>query len=135
MAKVKKKSKKGLIIGIVAAVVVVGLIVVPRLTDKTSIYTELTAKKDSINTYYTFSGNVESKNTQNVMAERIMRVSALLRRAKIASDNKLIVGSSIFDYNNFTVMVKNENFDLPKKEFQLIFKLLSQPMNISIKTL
>lgn len=64
------------------------------------------------------------------MDEMIMRVSALLRRAKIASDKKLVVGNTIFDYNNFTVKVKNENTDLPKKEFQLIFKLLSQPSRI-----
>lgn len=64
------------------------------------------------------------------MDEMIMRVSALLRRAKIASDKKLIVGNTIFDYNNFTVTIDNKNFDLPKKEFQLIFKLLSQPSRI-----
>lgn len=64
------------------------------------------------------------------MDEMIMRVSALLRRAKIASDKKLIVGTTIFDYNNFTVSVDNEKYDLPKKEFQLVFKLLSQPSRI-----
>lgn len=92
MAKVKKKSKKGLIIGIVVAVVVVGLIVVPRLTNKTSIYTEITAKKDSINTYYTFSGNVESKNTQNVMAEKIMQISEV----KVSEGNKVAKDAVIF---------------------------------------
>ena len=92
MAKVKKKSKKGLIMVIVAAVVVVGLIVVPRLTNKTSIYTEITAKKDSINTYYTFSGNVESKNTQNVMAEKIMQISEV----KVLEGNKVAKDAVIF---------------------------------------
>ncbi|MGH4120596.1 response regulator transcription factor [Clostridium sp.] len=64
------------------------------------------------------------------MDEMIMRVLALLRRAKIASDKKLIVGTTVFDYNNFMVAINNENFDLPKKEFQLVFKLLSQPSRI-----
>jgi two-component system OmpR family response regulator len=64
------------------------------------------------------------------MDEMIMRVTALLRRAKIASDKKMVVGTTIFDYNNFTVTINNEDFDLPKKEFQLVFKLLSQPSRI-----
>lgn len=64
------------------------------------------------------------------MDEMLLRVSALLRRAKIASDKKLIIGNYIFDYNNFAVTVSNECIYVPKKEFQLIFKLLSQPNRI-----
>jgi multidrug efflux pump subunit AcrA (membrane-fusion protein) len=92
MAKTKKKSKSGLVIGIVATVVVVGLIVVPMITNKGKIYTEQAVKKDSINTYYTFSGNVESKNTQNMMAEKIMQISDI----KIAEGNKVAKDDIIF---------------------------------------
>jgi HlyD family secretion protein len=92
MAKIKKKSKKGLIIGIVVAAAIVGVIVVPMFTNKTSIYTEVTAKKDSINTYYTFSGNVESENTQNVMAEKIMQISEV----KASEGNKVAKDAVIF---------------------------------------
>jgi len=64
------------------------------------------------------------------MEEMIMRVAAMLRRSKIASDKKIIVGITVFDYSNFTVTVDNESLELPKKEFQLVFKLLSQPNRI-----
>jgi DNA-binding response OmpR family regulator len=64
------------------------------------------------------------------MDEMLFRVSALLRRAKIDSDKKLVVGNSVFDYNDFTVTVGNNTFQLPNKEFRIIFKLLSQPKHI-----
>ncbi|MGH4120599.1 efflux RND transporter periplasmic adaptor subunit [Clostridium sp.] len=92
MAKNKKKSKSGLVIGIVVAVVIVGLIVIPMITNKANLYTEQTVKKDSINTYYTFSGNVESKNTQNVMAEKIMQISDI----KIKEGNKVAKDDILF---------------------------------------
>jgi DNA-binding response OmpR family regulator len=60
----------------------------------------------------------------------LLRISALLRRSKIASEKKMTVGSTLFDYNNFSVTVNDENIELPKKEFQLIYKLLSQQSRI-----
>jgi len=59
------------------------------------------------------------------MEEMLLRVSALLRRSKIASEKKLILGDTVFDYEKFTVTVQQKEIDLPKKEFQLIFMLLS----------
>jgi len=76
MAKTKKKSKKGLVFGILAVVVIAGLITAPMLAiNKGTLYMEETVKKGSIETYNTFSGNVESKNTQNVMAEKVLQIS------------------------------------------------------------
>lgn len=42
---------------------------------KQDIYSEETVKKGSIETYYIFSGNVESKDTQNIISEKIMQIS------------------------------------------------------------
>lgn len=64
------------------------------------------------------------------MDEMLLRVSALLRRAKTASDKKLVIGSTVFDYNDFSVTVVQQKFQLPNKEFQIVFKLLSQPNQI-----
>jgi two-component system OmpR family response regulator len=60
----------------------------------------------------------------------VLRVFALLRRAKIASEKEMVVGTTIFNYDNYTVTVNNINIELPKRELQLIFKLLSQPNRI-----
>ncbi len=60
------------------------------------------------------------------MDEMLLRVAALLRRAKIASEKKLVIGNTTLDYDKFTVNSNGVLQDLPKKEFMLIFKLLSQ---------
>jgi DNA-binding response OmpR family regulator len=57
--------------------------------------------------------------------EMILRISALLRRSKIASEHKLVIGDTELDYNALTVRYKDKQEELPQKEFLLLFKLLS----------
>lgn len=64
------------------------------------------------------------------MDEMLLRVFALLRRAKIASERRLVFGNTILDYEALTLDNGDENIALPKKEFQLLFKLLSSPNQI-----
>jgi len=64
------------------------------------------------------------------MEEMLIRVSALLRRAKIANEKKLIIGKTILDYESYSVITGNDIIELPKKEFQILFKLLSNPNKI-----
>lgn len=62
--------------------------------------------------------------------EMLLRIKALLRRAKIVSEKKLSVGNVVLDYNSFTVSRFDEVIELPQKEFQLLYKLLSYPGKI-----
>ncbi|UNK16584.1 response regulator transcription factor [Paenibacillus sp. N3/727] len=62
--------------------------------------------------------------------EMLLRVAALLRRAKIANEHRIVIGNSILDYNTLTVTVNEASIELPKKEFYLLFKLLSYPGKI-----
>lgn len=62
--------------------------------------------------------------------EMILRVGALLRRAKIANEHRLSFGSAELDYDSMTVTVNGESAQLPQKEFLLLFKLLSYPGKI-----
>ena len=62
--------------------------------------------------------------------EMLLRVTALLRRAKISNEHKIVVGDITIDYETLTVTTKTETFLLPKKEFYLLFKLLSYPKKI-----
>ena len=62
--------------------------------------------------------------------EMLYRIKALLRRAKIASDHKIVIGDVVLDYDSLTVSRGTESFELPKKEFMLLFKLLSYPGKI-----
>ena len=64
------------------------------------------------------------------LKEMLLRVKALLRRAQIANDHKLLVGNVILDYDALTVKMKEEIQELPPKEFYLLFKLLSYPNKI-----
>ena len=61
------------------------------------------------------------------ISELILRVGALLRRAKIAHERYIEVGSSSLDYSALTVTVGGKTETLPKKEFYLLFMLLSYP--------
>ncbi|MCB8816163.1 response regulator transcription factor [Desulfosporosinus shakirovi] len=64
------------------------------------------------------------------MNEMILRVSALLRRAKITNEHKIVIGEIVLDYDNLSINGPDLNIDLPKKEFLLLFKLLSYPKQI-----
>lgn len=62
--------------------------------------------------------------------EMVLRVSALLRRAKIVDKNLLKVGNIILNSETLTVEVEKDIYELPKKEFYLLHKLLSYPKKI-----
>ena len=57
--------------------------------------------------------------------EMILRIAALLRRAKIVNEHRLEVGNTVLDYDSLTVTAPAGVFELPKKEFMLLYKLLS----------
>lgn len=59
--------------------------------------------------------------------EMILRIKALLRRSKIAEEQKIVAGNTELVYDSFSVTVEGEPVVLPKKEFQILFKLLSFP--------
>lgn len=62
--------------------------------------------------------------------ELLLRVEALLRRAKISSDKKIAVGATVLDYDALTVTIDGVETILPRKEFYLLYKLLSYPNKI-----
>ena len=62
--------------------------------------------------------------------EFLYRIKALLRRAKIESERKILIGEVTLDYDSLTVTRKGEVQELPQKEFLLLYKLLSFPGKI-----
>jgi len=62
--------------------------------------------------------------------EMLLRIRALLRRAKIANDRRIIIGDVVLDYDTLTVSRGGEVQELPRKEFLLLYKLLSYPGKI-----
>ena len=62
--------------------------------------------------------------------EMLLRIKALLRRAQIVSDRRIVIGDVVLDYDSFTVSRNDEVQELPQKEFLLLYKLLSYPGKI-----
>ena len=62
--------------------------------------------------------------------EMLLRIRALLRRARIVSERKIVIGDVTLDYDSFTVRRGNEVQELPQKDFLLLYKLLSYPGKI-----
>ena len=65
--------------------------------------------------------------------ELIWRVNALLRRANIAQNKKIQIGNVTVDSEKYAVYNDAEYIEFPKKEFDLLFKLLSYPDRIFSK--
>ena len=62
--------------------------------------------------------------------EMLLRIKALLRRAKIVSERRIVIGDVVLDYDSLTVTRGAERQELPQKEFLLLYKLLSYPGKI-----
>ena len=57
-------------------------------------------------------------------------ILALLRRSRIVADRRLNIGGTELNFNSMSVTVAGKTESLPKKEFLLLFKLLSYPGRI-----
>jgi len=62
--------------------------------------------------------------------EMLLRIRALLRRARIVSERRIVVGDVELDYDALTVTKNGDTQELPQKEFMLLYKLLSYPGKI-----
>ena len=61
------------------------------------------------------------------MEELVLRIGALLRRANIQNEKKLTVGSLVMNADEMTAYLDEKEVPLTVKEFQVLFKLLSNP--------
>lgn len=61
------------------------------------------------------------------LEELLLRIEALLRRAKIASNKKLTVGSLTMDITERTTKIDGNEIHMTAREFNILYKLLSYP--------
>lgn len=61
------------------------------------------------------------------MDEMVLRVGVLLRRANIVNQRQLVIKNVRLSYDEYTLTSGKEIYQLPLKEFQLLYKLLSFP--------
>ncbi|MBQ9807718.1 MAG: response regulator transcription factor [Ruminococcus sp.] len=91
----------------------------------------ITAKGDISDKESGFSSGADDYMVKPIdINEMIFRVSALLRRARIASEKKLAFGGTVLEYGSWTVEDASGKQILPQKEFMLLYKLLSYPGQI-----
>ena len=88
----------------------------------------MTAKDDLASKQRGFRIGVDDYMVKPIdLDELFLRIGALLRRAKIASSRKLEVGKFAMDADEFTAELDGEEINLTKREFNILYKLLSYP--------
>ncbi len=61
------------------------------------------------------------------LKELILRIDALLRRAKIINTNKIEIGGFVMDVNETSVSVDGNEIPVTVREFNIMYKMLSYP--------
>ena len=95
----KRKSKKGkwITLGIIA-IIAVGLVSYIALRPKKTIYESIVAKTADITTYYSFSGNIETKNRQTVLSEKVMQISTInVKEGDLVKEGDVLLKSTAGD--------------------------------------
>lgn len=91
----------------------------------------LTAKQTIMDKREGFKTGADDYLTKPVIYEELLlRIEALLRRAHISAEQKIVIGDVTVDSATYTLSDKDTSLSLPKKEFDLLFKLLSYPGQI-----
>lgn len=94
----------------------------------------LTAKQSFEDKREGFLSGTDDYMTKPVnFEELLLRIQALLRRSRIASERRLTIGSITIDSTAYHVIKGEKTIKLPKKEFELLYKLLSYPGMIFTK--
>lgn len=88
----------------------------------------MTARDDFASKQRGFRAGIDDYMVKPIdLDELLLRIEALLRRAKIATSKKLNVGSLTLDAEEHTAYLNDEEIPLTVREFNLIYKLLSYP--------
>ena len=91
----------------------------------------VSAKDDLPSKQKGFQIGIDDYMTKPVNYEELQwRIRALFRRAKISNEKQIIIGDVVISEDFNMVVRGEEKITLPKKEFELLFKLLSYPNKI-----
>ena len=102
-----------------------------RENDKNIPILFMTAKDEFEDKLRSYSIGVDDYMVKPIdIKELVLRIGALLRRAKINNERKLVIGNTTLDSDTLSAYDKDKNIILPLKEFNILQKLLSNPNKI-----
>lgn len=88
----------------------------------------MTAREDFESKRKGFGAGVDDYMVKPIdLDELLLRIEALLRRAKLATNRKLTIGSTVLDMEEHSAYVGEEEIPLTVREFNILYKLLSYP--------
>ena len=99
-----------------------------RVSDKSTPIIFMSAKDDKPSKMYGYKLGIDDYVTKPFdIDELMMKIAALLRRAKIQTEKQLCVGNFVMNSEEHTALVNGAELSLTVREFDLLFKLLSYP--------
>ena len=88
----------------------------------------MTARDDILSMQKSYRIGIDDYMTKPInFDELLLRIGALLRRAKIVNSHRLEVGSFVMDLDEHTAKLGGEEISLTIREFNILYKLLSYP--------
>lgn len=88
----------------------------------------MTARDDFTAKQRGFSAGIDDYMVKPIeLDELVLRIGALLRRAKIVANKKLTVGSFLMDVEEHMAYLNKQEVPLTAREFDLLYKMLSYP--------
>lgn len=99
-----------------------------RTFDKTTPIIFMSAKDDKPSKMYGYKLGIDDYITKPFdIDELVMKVVAILRRAKIESEKEITIGNFKINADERTAVCNGEEIPLTVREFDILFKLLSYP--------
>lgn len=99
-----------------------------RISDKTTPIVFMTAKDDKPSKMLGYRIGIDDYVTKPFDIDvLILKINALLRRAKIQSEKEITVGNFTMNKEEYVAKINGEELALTVREFDILFKFLSYP--------
>ena len=99
-----------------------------RSVDKKIPILLMTARDDMAAKQRGFRAGVDDYMVKPIdVDELLLRIEALLRRARIEAEKRLVIGSTVLDAEEMSAYVGDQEIALTVREFNVLYKLLSYP--------
>ena len=106
-----------------------------RSTDTEIPIIFMSAREDITSKQLGYSAGIDDYMVKPIdLNELVLRIEALLRRAKIALSKKIVIGSFVMNMDERTAKLFGNEIALTAREFNLLYKLLSYPKKTFTRT-